>query len=220
MTVETVGGGRGPRASACSARAVSSTSRVAPELVAQVEELVEGAAGVVLDLRPVTFLDSRAPAPRTVRARVRRRGTPFAAVAPERAGPGGSSRSSGSDLRWSSRSCRRRSPRSRPDAVAATRADEAPPCQTAGRVSARLAAPLRFRTAATKVALRGELTRPPTRVTAARSAAPGGRALTVGSTAGGHRCGQKSSRRPQLPVLSFAHRLAPASRHVEPDALI
>ncbi len=30
-----------------------------PPLLARVPELVEGAAGLVLDLRPVTFLDSR-----------------------------------------------------------------------------------------------------------------------------------------------------------------
>jgi anti-sigma B factor antagonist len=59
-----------------------------PPLLARVPELVEGAAGLVLDLRPVTFLDSSGL--RLLERFAREcgeRGTPFAAVAPERGGP-------------------------------------------------------------------------------------------------------------------------------------
>jgi anti-anti-sigma factor len=56
MTVETVGDG------AAGVRVLRASGEldiaVAPELAARVPELVEGAAGVVLDLGPVTFLDS------------------------------------------------------------------------------------------------------------------------------------------------------------------
>ena len=56
MTVETVPDGpRGVRVLRASGEL---DIAVAPDLQARVPELVEGAAGVVLDLRPVTFLDS------------------------------------------------------------------------------------------------------------------------------------------------------------------
>jgi anti-sigma B factor antagonist len=61
---------------------------VAPDLVGRVPELVEGAAGVVLDLRAVTFLDSAGIRLLDGFAReCGRRRVGFAAVAPTRAGP-------------------------------------------------------------------------------------------------------------------------------------
>jgi anti-sigma B factor antagonist len=56
MTVETVGDGpAGVRVLRASGEL---DIAVEPELVARVAELIEGAAGVVLDLTPVTFMDS------------------------------------------------------------------------------------------------------------------------------------------------------------------
>jgi anti-anti-sigma factor len=61
---------------------------VAPELVGRIPELVAGATGVVLDLRPVTFLDSAGIRLLDGFAReCGRRRIGFAAVAPTRAGP-------------------------------------------------------------------------------------------------------------------------------------
>ena len=60
----------------------------APDLLARVEDLVEGADGLVLDLRLVTFLDSAGV--RLINRFARecgRRGMGFAAVAPTRGGP-------------------------------------------------------------------------------------------------------------------------------------
>jgi anti-sigma B factor antagonist len=61
---------------------------VVPELLGRVTELVEGAAGVVLDLAPVTFLDSAGI--RLVDRLAREcahRDVAFAAVAPAHASP-------------------------------------------------------------------------------------------------------------------------------------
>lgn len=61
---------------------------VAAGLLARVPDLVEGAAAVVLDLRPVTFLDSAGVRLVERFAReCRRRFISFAAVAPEAKGP-------------------------------------------------------------------------------------------------------------------------------------
>jgi anti-sigma B factor antagonist len=59
-----------------------------PEHEARIAELVEGATGVVLDLRAVTFIDSAGI--RLIHRFARecgRRGVAFAAVAPTRGGP-------------------------------------------------------------------------------------------------------------------------------------
>jgi anti-sigma B factor antagonist len=59
-----------------------------PDLLARVPDLVDGAAGVVLDLRPVTFLDSAGLRLLDRFAReCGQRGIPFAAVAPSGGGP-------------------------------------------------------------------------------------------------------------------------------------
>jgi anti-sigma B factor antagonist len=61
---------------------------VAPDLGARIPELVDGAAGVVLDLSPVTFLDSAGIRFLDRFAReCGRQGVRFAAVAPARGGP-------------------------------------------------------------------------------------------------------------------------------------
>jgi anti-anti-sigma factor len=86
MTVEPVG--NGPAGVRVLRASGDLDIAVAPELAARVPELVEGAAGVVLDLGPVTFLDSAGV--RLVDGFARecaRRDVAFVAVAPPHGRP-------------------------------------------------------------------------------------------------------------------------------------
>jgi anti-anti-sigma factor len=84
MTVEAVQGGRGGVQVLRASGELDIAS--APDLAARIPELVEGADGIVLDLSPVTFLDSAGV--RLVDRFARecgRREVGFVAVAPKRA---------------------------------------------------------------------------------------------------------------------------------------